>query len=168
MDVAIPDSAPDLATGLALPERALRVRRAAARLCGQLAWAPLHEVKLPNGRRADILALCPDGDFTCIEVKSGPRDFLTDAKWPEYREYCDRLFFAVDTDFPADLLPGDVGLIVTSGLEATLLRDAPAHKLPPARRRALTHRFASLAAARLAVLQDPGFGSEGRCGLRVE
>jgi len=70
------------------PEVALVVRRGAARLCGSLAWAALHEVPLPNGRRADILALRPDGGFACIEVKSGPRDFLTDAKWPEYRAYC--------------------------------------------------------------------------------
>ena len=64
-------------------ERTLSIRRAASRLCGQLAWAALHEVPLPNGRRADILALRPDGGFTCIEVKSGVRDFLTDGKWPD-------------------------------------------------------------------------------------
>ena len=33
---------------------------------------------LPNGRRADILALRPDAGFVCIEVKSGARDFLAD------------------------------------------------------------------------------------------
>ena len=49
------------------PERSLAIRRAAARLCGRLGWAPLHEVPLPNGRRADILALRPDGGFVCIE-----------------------------------------------------------------------------------------------------
>ena len=81
---------------------------------------------LPNGRRADILALRPDGGFVCIEVKSGPRDFLVDAKWPDYRDYADALFFAVDADFPQDLLPAEVGLIVAAGLEAELLRDAPA------------------------------------------
>ena len=115
------------------PERAALIRRAAARLCVRLGWAPLHEVALPNGRRADILALRPDGGFACIEVKSGIRDFLTDGKWPEYREFCDALFFAVDADFPLALLPMEVGLIVTAGLEAELLRDAPAHPMPPAR-----------------------------------
>ena len=82
------------------PERAFALRRAVARLCLRLGWAPLHEVALPNGRRADILALRPDGGFACIEVKSGPRDFLTDLKWPDYREFSDTLFFAVDVDFP--------------------------------------------------------------------
>ena len=145
------------------PERTLLVRRAAARLCLQLGWSPVHEVPLPNGRRADILALRPDGGFACIEVKSGPRDFLGDGKWPEYREFADALYFAVDDDFPADLLPGDTGLIVACGQEAELVRDAPAHPLAPARRRALTHRFAMLAAHRLACLDDPA----GIAGLRA-
>ncbi|MGH7210795.1 MAG: MmcB family DNA repair protein, partial [Acetobacteraceae bacterium] len=74
-------------------ERAAAIRRAAARLCARLGWAPVHEVALPNGRRADILALRADGGFACIEVKSGVRDFLADDKWPEYRAFCDRLYF---------------------------------------------------------------------------
>ena len=150
------------------PERSLAIRRATARLCGRLGWAPLHEVPLPNGRRADILALRPDGCFACIEVKSGPRDFLTDLKWPDYRAYADALFFAVDADFPRDLLPADTGLIVAAGLEADLLRDAPAHPVAPARRRALLHRFATLAAERLAALEDPAGLADLRTALRVE
>src|SRR3954452_4265847 len=145
------------------PERAFAVRRAAVRLCLWLRWAPLHEVPLPSGRRADILALRPDGCFACIEVKSGPRDFLTDLKWRDYRAFADELVFAVDADFPQELLPAETGLIVTAGLEAELLREAPAHPLPGARRRALLHRFAVLAAGRLAALEDPG----GVADLRV-
>lgn len=144
------------------------MRRAAGLLCARLSWAAVHEVPLPNGRRADILALCPDGDFACIEVKSGPRDFLTDGKWPEYRAFCDALYFAVDTDFPADLLPDDVGLIVTAAEEAEIIRPAPAHRLAPARRRALLHRFAALAANRLAILQDPAAAANLRTALLVE
>jgi hypothetical protein len=145
------------------PERALLIRRAAARLCVQLGWAPLHEVTLPNWRRADILALRPDGGFACIEVKSGPRDFLTDAKWHEYREFSDALYFAVDADFPHEMLPAETGLIVAAEMEAVLVRDAPAHRLPAATRRALTHRFATLAALRLAAAEDPA----GMVGLRT-
>ncbi|HVC62948.1 MAG TPA: MmcB family DNA repair protein [Acetobacteraceae bacterium] len=155
-------------SGVTFPERALAIRRATARLCGRLGWAPLHEVTLPNGRRADILALRPDGCFACIEVKSGPRDFLTDLKWQEYREFSDALFFAVDADFPRDLLPSETGLIVTAGLEADLLREAPAYKLAGARRRALLQRFAWLAAGRLAALEDPGGVADLRAALRVE
>ena len=150
------------------PERQLAVRRATATLCQQLAWVALHELPLPNGRRADLLALRPDGGFVCIEVKSGPRDFLTDEKWPEYREFCDALYFAVDEDFPVELLPGSAGLIVTCGREAEMIRPAPAHPLPPARRRALTHRFATVAAARLAALEDPAITASLRAALRVE
>jgi hypothetical protein len=139
------------------------VRRAAARLCLHLGWAPVHEVPLPNGRRADILALRAVGGFACIEVKSGARDFLADEKWPEYREFADALYFAVDADFPLDLLPEDTGLIVACDREAELLRDAPSHPLPPARRRALMQRFAMLAGQRLACAEDPA----GVLGLRV-
>lgn len=144
------------------------MRRAAARLCGQLGWAPLHEVALPNGRRADILALRPDGGFACIEVKSGERDFLVDAKWPDYRDFSDALFFAVDAEFPLALLRADVGLIVACDGVAELLREAPAHPLAPARRRALLHRFAMLAAGRLAALEDPAGAALLRAALLVE
>ncbi len=140
---------------LSLPERTFAVRRAASRLCRALGWAPLHEVALPNGRRADILALRQNGDFACIEVKSGATDFLSDAKWPEYRDFSDWLYFAVDADFPLGLLPGEVGVIVTAADEAEILREAPPHRLAPARRRALLHRFATLAACRLEAVIDP-------------
>src|SRR3954452_23032503 len=134
-----------------LPERSLAIRRATALLCLRLGWSPVHEVPLPNARRADILALRGDGGFACIEIKSGLRDFQTDAKWPEYRDYADALYFAVDDAFPAVALPEDTGLIVACGREAELVRNAPSHPLAPSRRRALLHRFAVLAAQRLAT-----------------
>ncbi|MBD0274301.1 MAG: MmcB family DNA repair protein [Acetobacteraceae bacterium] len=150
------------------PERTAQVCRAATRFCALRGWAPVHEMPLPNGRRADILALLPDGCFAVVEVKSCARDFLTDAKWPEYRDYCDRLFFAVDLDFPQGMLPDDAGLLVADGAEAAMLRDAPEHKLAPARRRALLHRYAVVAAGRLAALSDPAGHAELRAALRVE
>ncbi len=151
-----------------LPEVAATVRRGAARLCGALAWSPLHEVPLPNGRRADILALRPDCSFVCIEVKSGLRDFLTDAKWHEYRAFSDALYFAVGIGFPLELLPGDVGVIVSDATIAEMLRPAPEHPMAPARRRALLHRFATIAADRLAAAEDPAGHAAGRAALRVE
>jgi hypothetical protein len=123
---------------------------------------------LPDGRRADILALLPDGGFAILEVKSGPRDFLSDAKWPDYRAWCDRLYFAVDIDFPQDLLPEDAGLVVAADREAALLREAPEHRLAPARRRAMLQRVAMLAAGRLAALSDPALAAELRAALRLE
>ena len=70
--------------------------------------------------------------------------------------------------FPQELLPAETGLIVAAGLEAELLREAPAHPLPAARRQALLHRFALLAAGRLAALEDPGGVADLRAALRVE
>jgi hypothetical protein len=153
---------------IGFPDRTAAVRRATARLCLLLGWAPVHEMTLPNGRRADIMALRPDGGFVCIEIKSGLRDFQVDQKWPEYREFCDALFFAVDEDFPATLIPEETGLIVVVEREAALVREAPAHPLAPARRRAVLQRFAVLAAMRLAVAEDPGALVELRGALRVE
>ena len=154
--------------GMDAPARTLAVTRAAARFCALRGWAPVEQMPLPDGRRADILALLPRGDFAIIEVKSCARDFLSDAKWPDYRAWCDRLFFAVDLDFPQDLLPGEAGLIVAEDREAALLRDAPEHRLAPARRRALLQRYAMLAAGRLAALADPAGAAELRAALRVE
>ncbi len=153
---------------LGFPERSLAVRRAAARLCARLGWAPVHEVPLPNGRRADILALRPDGGFACIEVKSGLRDFQTDHKWPDYREFSDALYFAVDTDFPQDALPEQTGLIVAWEGTAEIVRTAPEHPLSGARRRSLLQRFALVAALRLATLDDPAGMADLRAALRVE
>jgi hypothetical protein len=153
---------------ISLPQMQLAIRRAAAQFCTQNAWAVLHELPLPNGRRADLLALRPDGGFVCIEVKSGLRDFLTDLKWPEYREFCDALYFAVDSGFPLELLPEAAGVIVTSGQEADMVRPAPNHPLPPARRRSLLHRFATIAATRLSALEDPMITASLRAALRVE
>ncbi|MCQ4159783.1 MmcB family DNA repair protein [Roseomonas sp. GC11] len=155
-------------SSLSSPERTRRVCRAAARLCGRLGWAPLLEVPLPSGRRLDILALEPDGGLTAIEVKSGARDFQSDEKWPEYRSWCDRLFFAVDLDFPQALLPAEAGLIVCDEAEAVILRQPEEHRLPAARRKALTLRYARLAAGRLQGLLDPAGASEMRAALKVE
>jgi hypothetical protein len=155
-------------TSPTIPERTAAVCRAATRFCARRGWAPVTEVPLPNGRRADILALLPDGGFAALEVKSCARDYLTDAKWHEYREYCDRLYFAVDLDFPQELLPEDVGLVVAEAGEAALIREAPSHPLAPARRRSLLHRYAALAAGRLAALEDPAGYAELRAALRVE
>ncbi len=143
------------------------IRRETARLCLALGWSVLHEVSLPNGRRADILALRADGGFVCIEIKSRLADFRSDQKWPEYRDFADALFFAVDVDFPVEILPGDVGVIVVAE-DAALIRPPPAHPIATARRRSLTLQFARLAAARLEALRDPAGTSASRAGLRAD
>jgi len=52
-------------------------------------------------RRADVIALSAAGEIVIVEVKSGRADFQSDRKWPEYLEFCDRFFFAIEPDFPA-------------------------------------------------------------------
>jgi hypothetical protein len=150
------------------PIGAPAIARGCARLLARLGQAVLHEVTLPDGSRLDLLALGADGSLLAVEVKSGPRDYLTDAKWQGYRAWCDALCFAVDEAFPQALIPGDVGLIVADAYDAVLLRAPPRHPLAAARRAALTRQFARLAAVRLAALRDPAGWAESRAALAIE
>ena len=130
------------------PETTLSVTRGAARLMLDMGYAPLLEVCLPNGRRADVMAIGPKGDFVICEVKSGVEDYRVDRKWPDYAPYCDAFFFAVAPEFPQGLLPDKPGLIVADAFGGAVLRDAPVAPLAPARRKALTIAFARLGAMR--------------------
>lgn len=111
---------------------------------------PLTEVSLPNGLRMDVCALARDGDIWCVEVKSSRADFVSDGKWEGYREWCDCFAFAVPVGFPDALLPQDAGLIRADAHFAEILRQPPRKALAAARRKAMTLRFARLAAERLA------------------
>ena len=124
------------------------VTRGAARLLTGLGYAPLAEVSLPNGRRADLLALGSKGEFVIVEVKSSVEDYRCDAKWPEYAPFCDRFFFAVAPEFPRHILPDEPGLICADAFGGAVLREAPTTPLAPARRKALLLQFARLAAWR--------------------
>src|SRR2546421_3032573 len=84
--------------------------RGVGRALAQLGYASLLEVALANGRRADIMALGRGGEIAIVEIKSSLPDFRADRKWPDYWEFCDRLYFAVAADFPRDLLPAECGL----------------------------------------------------------
>ena len=135
------------------PETTAAVTRGAARLLAALGYAPLAEVTLPNGRRADLMALGRRGDILIVEVKSGIADFRCDAKWHEYQPYCDAFAFAVAPEFPREALPNEPGLIVADGFGGAVLREAPRAPLAGARRKALTLAFARLAALRAAGAQ---------------
>jgi hypothetical protein len=112
-------------------------------------FVPLEEVVPTPGLRVDVMALGPDGEVWVIECKSCRADFVADRKWQGYLGWCDRFLFAVDPDFPADLLPPEAGLILADRHDAEILRLPEARPLPPARRRALVLRFARLAGQRL-------------------
>ena len=138
------------------PETTLSVTRGAARLMVDMGYAPLLEVGLPNGRRADVMALGPRGDIVICEVKSGIEDYRVDRKWGEYGPYCDAFYFAVAPEFPAGVLPGEPGMIVADGFGGAVVREAPPAPLGPARRKALTLAFARLGALR--TLRDQAAG----------
>ena len=140
---------------LARPDRTRDICRGVSRHLALRGFAAITEMTFANGRRADIFAMGANGEILVVEVKSGWEDFRVDQKWPDYRDYCDRFFFAVDIDFPQKVLPDDVGLIVADGFDGEILREAPRHPLASARRRALMIAFAQLSSRRLLSLTDP-------------
>jgi hypothetical protein len=135
--------------------------RGACRALEQLGYVSLVEFPLANGRRADILALGKAGDVVIVEIKCSVADFRADRKWSNYRDCSDRLYFAVPNDFPHPLIPEECGLMVADSFTAAVLRDGNTTKLDASRRRALTMRFARIAATRLRRLLDPEAGRLG-------
>lgn len=116
----------------------------------------LEEFVPERGKRVDVMALGPKGEIWVIECKSSRVDFTSDRKWDGYLEWCDRYFWAVDAEFPTELLPDETGLIIADAYNAEIIRMGPETKLAPARRKALTQRFARISAQRLLGFRDPG------------
>jgi hypothetical protein len=136
-------------------ETALGVQRGVGRLLRAHGFAMLTEFTLASSRRADIIGIKPDGLIWIIEIKSSLEDFRVDQKWPEYREYCDRYFFAIPHTMDHRIIPDEAGLIVADSYGAEILRDTGEHPLHASRRKALTLSFARAAAQRLHSLWDP-------------
>jgi hypothetical protein len=113
------------------------------------------ELVLPSGRRADIVALDGGGEVWIVEIKSSIADFRADQKWMDYRVHCDRLFFATTVGVPCEIFPKDTGLIVADAFGASIVCEAPEHRLPAATRKSMMLRFAHVAALRLQTLGDP-------------
>ena len=134
---------------------ALAIARGTGRLLATLGFVSLPELTLPGGRRADLAGISPKGEIWIIEIKSSIADFRADQKWPEYAEFCDRFLFAVDKDFPAELIPGTEGLIVADRFGAEIVRPAEFYRMAPASRKTVTLAFARASAARLYALHDP-------------
>lgn len=137
-------------------ERAMVVRRGVQRLLTALGAHVLPEISLASGRRADLVALTRSGDIWIIEIKSSVEDFRVDRKWPEYRLFSDRFFFATHPEVPAGIFPEECGFILSDGHGAEILRDAPEHRLAAATRKALMLRIARAGAARLLAAELAG------------
>jgi len=136
-------------------EMALFIGRGTRRLLRNLKFSTLTELPLASGRRADIVALASDTTIVIVEIKSSVADFRADQKWMDYRLHCDRLFFATIADVPCEIFPADAGLIVADAFGASIVCEAPEHRLVPACRKTVMLRFAHAAALRLQALADP-------------
>ena len=132
--------------------------RGVARHLASLGWVTVEELVPARGLRVDVMALGPKGEIWVIECKSSRADFMADSKWEGYLEWCDRFFWAVDGDFPVDLLPVNSGLIIADAYDAEIIRMAPEDRLAAARRKVMVQKFATHAARRLHGLRDPGAG----------
>ena len=131
------------------------VVRGTTRLLAREDCFAVPEVSLGNGRRADLMGLCPRGLVTIVEVKISRADLLGDGKWTEYLDFCDRFFWAIPMGFDVtlldrpELLPERTGLIIADRYDAVIMRRPTEVALAAPRRKAETLRFARRAARRL-------------------
>lgn len=143
------------------PCTAADVARGLARLFHAQGQVVLCEVPLPNGRRADMLALDAKGMISIVEIKVSRADFAGDRKWVDYLPWCDRFYWALGPDVDplltedADRAPERCGLIVADRYEACLVRPATEHPLAAARRRVEHLRIGRLAMRRTMFGIDP-------------
>ena len=147
------------------PPIAAEVARGVTRLFCRSDLFAICEVPLPNGRRADMMAIDAKGALTIVEIKVAKADLLGDSKWTDYLEYCDRFFWAVPPDLAPickgeRFMPNEAGLIVADRYDAVLMREALHRPLAPARRKAELLRFARRAARRLSAQIDPSMGDD--------
>ena len=93
-----------MANDLASLQPGQRLQRGVCRHLLDLDFACIEEFVPSKGLRVDVMALGPKGEFWIIECKSSRADFTMDKKWQGYLEWSDRYFWAVDGDFPVELL----------------------------------------------------------------
>ena len=135
--------------------------RGVARHLRALGFASVEEFVPARGLRVDVIGIGPKGEIWIVECKSSRADYQSDQKWQGYLEWCDRFFWAVDLEFPTELLPSETGLIIADAYDAELVRMPDEQKLAAARRKKLTHKLAMDAARRLQRLRDPKPGRDG-------
>jgi hypothetical protein len=137
------------------PLPAADICRGVCRHLSDLGFSVLTEFRLTSNRRVDVIGLGKGGAFVVVEVKSSVGDFQADGKWPDYRPFADRLYFAVANGFPIALLPPDCGIIIADAYNAVIFQESPERKMNAARRKTQILRFAQTAADRLRRFSDP-------------
>ena len=135
--------------------------RGVCRHLAALDFASVEELTPTRGLRVDVMGLGPKGEIWVIECKSSRAHFTSDSKWRGYLEWCDRFFWAVDGDFPTELLPFETGLIIADAYDAEVIRMPEEDKLAPARRKVMVQKFARHAAVRAHAARDPDFALAG-------
>jgi hypothetical protein len=69
--------------------------------------------------RADVIAVNMKQEIVIVETKSSIADFKNDKKWQNYRNYCNKFFFAMPASVyekVKHLIPKDVGtFVITNG-----------------------------------------------------
>tara|TARA_B100001778_G_scaffold88486_1_gene72007 strand:- start:88 stop:522 length:435 start_codon:yes stop_codon:yes gene_type:complete len=132
-----------------------RIARGVMRHFSQIGLSSLSEFSPARGLRVDIITLGMANEIWIVECKSCQSDFKSDKKWQNYLDWCDRYFWAVEANFPIDILPPDTGVIIADAYDASILREAPLKKLSVARRKKIIKSIAKSACNRLLTHTDP-------------
>ena len=131
------------------------IARGVMRHFAQIGLSSLSEFSPARGLRVDIITLGMANEIWIVECKSCQSDFKSDKKWQNYLDWCDKYFWAVEVNFPIDILPPDTGVIIADAYDASILREAPLNKLSLARRKKIIKSIAKSACNRLLTHTDP-------------
>jgi hypothetical protein len=151
----------------ASPLCAADVARGVTRMLLRHDLVAMGEVPLDGGRRADLMALDARGRIVIVEIKVARGDLLSDGKWTDYLDHCDRFFWAVPAGFDAgpldrdSFLPDRTGVIVADRYDAAIVREAATHAMTATARKRCTLALARRAGRRLIGLTDPEAGLMG-------
>ena len=142
------------------------VCRGVTRLFAQAGQTAIPEVPLPNGRRADLLAIDAKGQVTIVEIKVSRADLHGDGKWPDYCGWCDRFYWALAAGLDPAILatkayrPDMAGLIIADRYGAAVVREAAVELIATARRKAEMLRIARLSMRRLMFAADSALAAD--------
>jgi hypothetical protein len=154
-----------------IPDDDLKAAQAVARgICRLFArneiWC-IPEMPLRSNRRADLMGIDAKGHLVIVEIKVSKADLMSDAKWPDYLEHCDRFYWGLAAHLDRAcmeteaFLPERCGLIVADGYDAEILRPAATVPLNAARRKAEIERLARASLRRHMASLDPGLAGWG-------
>ena len=142
---------------------ALAVARGISRLFARNDIWCLSEMPLRSNRRADLMGIDAKGQIVIVEIKVSRADLLSDGKWTDYLDHCDRFYWGLAAHLDRAcmeseaFLPQRCGLIVADGYDAEILRPAPTVPLNAARRKVEVERLARASLRRQIVGSDPQF-----------